>query len=167
MATERDLKKASRENLTPFMVSLGYKEGSGCSYYKVVGDGVFHVLMVVPIFSGKQARVWINCTVPELVEGFGTQKFPPDGMTIQLGGYMSDKGIGYDYARSLIDTDDRRVAFMKSLIGTFERHAFPLFDRILCRQQFCDSMSVEKRAHYERIGMIDRILHGDSRVDSV
>lgn len=158
MAAMGELKKSARIVLGDYMNSRGLREGSRCSYFRITEDGVIHLITIVPIISGKQARVWVTCTVPELVENFDIKRFPKDGVAIYVGGYMSDLGIGRDFGKAMIDSVESRERFLASLPEYFDKWAFPFFDRIKTRQNFWNEMNDENRDKLTQRGMKMDIL---------
>lgn len=160
MATVKDLRSSAHKVLLEYMRSLGFREGKRCSFFRVTEDGVIHYLSIVPIISGKQARVWVSCLVPEIIDGFDPDCFPQDGVPIVVGGMMSDKGIGNDYAKAKIDSAESREKFLESLKGPISQYAIPFFDEINTRAKFWDSLDDDDRVHYQQRGLKEKILMG-------
>lgn len=162
MTSIRDLKREAQSSLSPLMEANGFRPGNRCSYYRVVGDGVYQAVIIELYAGGTGARVFLSCTVPELYEDFEENKFPPRDISFLVGGRLSaiaSEYVGNDYS-SDISTDVGLKKFFLCLPPLFHKWVFPFFESIKTRRQFWEALDEETRNRTEYARSKDLILYG-------
>lgn len=158
MASSSDLRKAASHVFTPFMISKGFSQADGCCYYRIVGDGVIQSVIVVPV-KGTHGRVWVTCTVPELLQGnyVSGEKLRSRNIGIDSGGMLGVDGIedGPDLFPP-IDTAERREEFMAELPKWIDMWAMPFFERTGSRTSLWKEMESHGGNEYYRKAVLGR-----------
>jgi hypothetical protein len=142
MATQAQLGKAAKAVLTPFMESNGFKKGRDAFYYRITEDGVIQILDVATV-RGTHGRVWVTCTVPELLKVQRLNgEIRPGDCSILCGGMLGEDGIesGPDFFPSIAD-EQLRNRFMSSLPPYIERDVFPFFKRLSTRHALWEELA--------------------------
>lgn len=152
MANSSDLRRSASAGLTPFMVKHGFTQIDGCCYYRIVGDGVLQSVIVVPV-KGTHGRVWVTCTVPELL-GHG---YTPGGnirsknIGIDSGGMLGKEGVEEgDSLFPEIDSLEKREEFMAELPALIEKWAIPYFEKLSSRESLWREMEIHGKNEFHR-----------------
>jgi hypothetical protein len=135
---------------------MGFVSGARCSYYRVTDDGVYQALIVELCSRGAGARVFVLCTVPDVVRNFDANKFPPADVPTVCGGEISSiassfgKYMGRGYIAD-INSQDGIEKFFGSITPVIESCVIPFFEVRMTRKSFLDSIDEEtkKRPEYQ------------------
>lgn len=162
MATLASLKKAMEKHLSDYLAShemlIARKT---CRAYRVTSDGVYQVVSIAILSSGKNARVFVTCTVPEVFDDQNERVFIEGPLIMYTGGSLSERGLGVgDFLDPDVSSDAACQTFFKMLPEYLDRFADPLFWAIQTRRDFWNALNEPARKSLEEKGLKGRILAG-------
>lgn len=160
MATLASLRKAMGKYLSDYLSShemLIAKKT--CRAYRVTNDGVYHIISIAALSSGKNARVFVTCTVPEVSEEPNEKSLIEGPLIMYTGGSLSEMGIGVgDFLDPDASSEEACQEFFKMLPEYLDRFAEPLFSSIQTRRDFWNALDEHSRKSLEGRGLKERVL---------
>ncbi|MDB5988179.1 MAG: hypothetical protein JWR16_3232 [Nevskia sp.] len=145
MTTPAQLRKYAQPLLTPGMLARGFDiSQKGLKFYRKAGD-IYH--FVIPTLVGMRDQIIVHLVpwVPEIMVGYDMKEFPERIADVVLANLTPTKVEHVGSSRWTIEPETRAQTSFSEILGAFDHHGLPWFDRIVSREALANIVYPSER----------------------
>lgn len=161
------LRSALKHELGDFFAGHGFSMAKRARrFYRVVGDGIVHVVSFDTDSLGEVLQVHLFVFVENLLHRSGMNSLEGN-LALYVGDSLGERGMGSHIYPAVISSESERSAVLAGVKEKLERIGFPYFDQFPRRETFWAALQPVSRKKFEDAGVVDAILSGGREIEVV